>query len=100
VLSQIVDVIDNHQSGGLSPTQMFNDVWGLISAAELTGSDRVDVEDLYYAASLAHDSSQPWMPANGRTTHSEVDAALDRLRSWASELETRSSDATGDIPEH
>jgi hypothetical protein len=96
VLARIAGVIDNHRGGGSSPTEMFDDIWGLISAAELKGSAQVEVEDLYYAASLAHDASQPWMPANERTTQADVDAALDRLRSWASGLHS----ATGDIPDH
>lgn len=65
---------------------MFNDVWGLIEAAELKGSARTEVQELYYEASIACDASEPWMPAEDRTTDEEAEAAIDRLRSWASAL--------------
>lgn len=84
VLGRIADVIDQHWSGSSSRTQMFNDVWGLITAAELKGSARTEIQELYFEASLACDASEPWMPAEHRTTDDEAEAAIGRLRSWAS----------------
>lgn len=87
ILSRIVDEIDRHRRGEATALQLFNNVWGLIAAAEVEGRpEGAEVEELYLAASGADDLRQPWIPADLRTTDSEVDAALERLRDWALSL--------------
>lgn len=88
ILSRIVDEIDRHRRGETTALQLFNNLWGLITAAEVQGTpEGAEAEDLYLAASGADDSRHSWIPSEHRTTDSDVDAALERLRDWASRLE-------------
>ena len=87
ILSRIADEIDRHRRGETTALQLFNNLWGLIAAAEVQGTpEGAEVEELYLAASGADDLRHPWIPPEHRTTDSDVDAALERLRAWASQL--------------
>ena len=87
-LSRIADEIDRHRRGETTLLQLFNNVWGLITAAEIQGTpEGAEVEELYLAASGADDLRHSWIPPEHRTTDSDVDAALERLRDWALGLE-------------
>lgn len=96
VLSRIVDEIDRHRRGEATALQLFNNLWGLISAAEVQGTpEGAEVEELYLAASGADDLRHPWIPHEHRTTDSDVDAALERLRDWALVKRQADGDAEG-----
>lgn len=84
ILSRIVDEVDRHRRGEGTALQLFNNLWGLIAAAEVQGTpEGAEVEDLYLAATGADDLRHSWIPPEHRTTDSDVDAALERLRDWA-----------------
>jgi hypothetical protein len=103
-LGSIVDLIDAYRGGRSSAVTMFNDMWGLIAAAEVRGTPEGDeVEALYYAASTADDARQAWIPVEQQTTDVDVEEALGKLRTWALSVD-RDRDTggldSGDIPGH
>jgi hypothetical protein len=104
ILRRIADHIDAYRAGQASSVTMLNDIWGLISAAEVRGTpEGHEVESLYYAASVADDARQPWIPTEQRTTDAHVQAALQRLRDWALSVDhdgTSHDAGSGGIPGH
>lgn len=82
VLGRIADEIDRYRAGTIAAIPMFNNIWGLFEAAELSGADREDFLHLYIAASSADDARDPSMPG-GLGTDADFDAALSRLADWA-----------------
>lgn len=96
ILSRIADEIDSHRRGETTAVQLFNNLWGLITAAEVEGTpEGAEVEELYLAASGADDLRHSWIPPAHRTTDSDVDAALERLRDWALAKRHADGDAEG-----
>ena len=95
ILARVVDEIDRHRRGEMTALQLFNNLWGLIAAAEVQGTpEGAEIEELYLAASGADDLRHSWIPPEHRTTDSDVDAALDRLRDWASRLDVSTDRST------
>ena len=87
ILARIADEIDSYRAGEASAVTLQNNIWGLITAAEVERSPEGEqVRDLYYAASDAFDAQQSWMPPEHRTSAADFEAALEELRTWATSL--------------
>ena len=83
ILARIVDEIDRYRLGAVGSTTLLNNLWGLITAAEVDRTvPGARVAELYHAVSAADDSRQAWMPAEHRTSDAEFETALDDMRSW------------------
>lgn len=83
VLARMADEVDRYRAGHLSIGRLLENLWGLADAAEIREPEvRVKFEDLYYRVSSADDARQPWMP-RGLASDSDVDEALDALRTWS-----------------
>lgn len=94
VLSRIVGEIDRYKESEASSLTVLNNIWGLITAAEVDRTvEGEDVRDLYHAASAADDARRAWMPVEARGTDGDLEAALDRLRAWAVTLSDESGES-------
>ena len=87
ILVRIANEIDSYRAGKASAEVLQNNIWGLITAAEVERTpEGKHVTELYYAASNAFDAAQPWMPPEDRASDAEFEVALDDLRAWATSL--------------
>lgn len=86
ILARISESIQGWRAGDVGTRDLLNDIWGLISAAELqAGGPRTELEALYYRLSAADDARQPFMPP-GIGTDQDVEDAMDELDRWAKSL--------------
>lgn len=94
ILARIVDEIDEYRAGRRASSTLLNNIWGLITAAEVERTSEGErVGDLYFAASAADDARLISMPVEVRGTDADFEAALDRLRAWAAVLAAESGES-------
>ena len=82
----MVEEIDRYRAGQSSATTLLNNLWGLITAAEVDrAAEGEHVRELYVAASSADDARHAAIPLEHRGTDADFEEALDRLRAWATD---------------